>query len=73
LIKRLIGLTILTYWTLPAAICTGPASGVMALAAISACAASETQVDAAGEFDISATKTISDIQQTAVIATVQFD
>jgi hypothetical protein len=58
---------------LPAAICTGAASDVIVLAAISACAASETQVDAAGEFDISATKQISDIQQTAVIAIVQFD
>jgi len=57
---------------LPAAICTGGASEVVVLA-ISACAASETQVDAVGEFDINATKTISDIQQTAVIATVQFD
>jgi hypothetical protein len=58
---------------LPAAICTGGASDVMVLAAISACAASETQVDATGEFDINATKTISDIQQTAVIPTVHFD
>ncbi len=45
----------------------------MVLAAISACAPSETQVDAVGEFDISATKQISDIQQTAVIPTVQLD
>jgi hypothetical protein len=58
---------------LPAAICTGAASDVMVLAAISACAASETHVDAAGEFDISATKRISDIQQTAVIPTVHLD
>jgi hypothetical protein len=58
---------------LPAAICTGAASDVMVLAAISACAASETQVDAAGEFDINATKIIRDIQQTAVIPTVQVD
>ena len=59
--------------TLPAAICTGPASNVMVLAAISACAPSETQVDAVGEFDISATKQISDIQQTAVIPQPELD
>jgi hypothetical protein len=58
---------------LPVAICTGATPDAMVLAAISACAPSETQVDAVGEFDISATKQISDIQQTAVIPTAQLD